>query len=409
MTLQVLEVSDAEHDAFVRDHPRGHLMQTTAWGREKEHTGWTWTRVAVGRAASGGQPDQLTGVALVLLRKTPVLPLALAYCPRGFVLDWADAPTLEVLLREVCRVAKSRGATLLRLDPAVAVGDGPTREALQQKGFVRTDPGDDPAKTLAQPALRMVTDITDLDALHQELPQGTRWSIRKSSKSGLVYESVGRDQIATFHDLLTVTGARDGFGVRSLEYFTTLYDLLHPSDDITISLVRLDPEQAIAAAAGQRAESAGQLTKLLAKLDKYPEQAQKLARQRETLEQSIANAEQQIAEFTALRESSPSGPYLAGSVFATCGTRGSYLYAASADDYRTLRPNYLMVWTLMQRAAAKGVTSFDFGGIDASEGLKEFKRQWNPQRREYVGEFTLRLRPLAGRLVELLVAAYKRR
>ncbi|HQK59272.1 MAG TPA: peptidoglycan bridge formation glycyltransferase FemA/FemB family protein, partial [Dermatophilaceae bacterium] len=116
-----------------------------------------------------------------------------------------------------------------------------------------------------------------------------------------------------------------------------------------------------------------------------------------------------VAEMDAIEAVTPRGPYLAGSVFATCGSRGSYLYAASSNDYRNLRPNYLMVWELMKRASAAGVATFDFGGIDASEGLEEFKRQWNPQRLEYAGEFTLRLRPLAGRLVEALVRVYKNR
>ena len=55
------------------------------------------------------------------------------------------------------------------------------------------------------------------------------------------------------------------------------------------------------------------------------------------------------------------------------------------------------------------MTTFDFGGIDASEGLEEFKRQWNPERREYAGEFTTQLRPLSGRLIDLAVKLYKRR
>ena len=41
MALAALDLTDREHDDFVRDHPNGHLMQTTPWGREKEHTGWT--------------------------------------------------------------------------------------------------------------------------------------------------------------------------------------------------------------------------------------------------------------------------------------------------------------------------------------------------------------------------------
>ncbi len=405
MALAALDLTEREHDDFVRDHPGGHLMQTTPWGREKEHTGWSWRTVAVGRTTAEGR--EVTGAALILFRRTPVLPMALAYCPRGFVVDWSDGESVDALLAEVTRVAKENRGVLLRIDPAVRIDDPDVRPALESRGFTRTDPGDDAARTLAQPALRMVTDISDLEALHASLPQGTRWSIRKSEKSGLVYESVGRDRISAFHDLMRTTGERDGFGIRSLEYFTTLYDVLSPTDDIIVSLVRLDPALAIEGAEKLRAESQKQLDKVRAKQEKYP--SDKLDRQVESLATSISNQDELIARFTAVREEDPRGPYLAGSIFATCGTRGSYLYAASSDEHRNLRPNYLMVWRIMQAAAAKGVTTFDFGGIDASEGLEEFKRQWNPERREYAGEFTTGLRPLSGRLVDLVVRVYKRR
>lgn len=405
MALSTLRLTEREHDDFVREHPNGHLMQTTPWGREKEHTGWTWRTVAVGRTTGDGH--EVTGAALVLFRRTPVLPMALAYCPRGFVVDWSDAESVDALTAEVTRVARESRGVLLRLDPAVRIEDPDVRPALESRGFRRTEAGEDAAKTLAQPALRMVTDISDLEALHKNLPQGTRWSIRKSEKSGLVYESVGRDKIPLFHDLMRTTGERDGFGIRSLEYFTTLYDVLTPTDDIIVSLVRLDPTLAIRSAEKLRAESQKQLDKVREKLEKYP--SEKLDRQVESLTTSIANQDELIATFSALREQDPHGPYLAGSVFATCGTRGSYLYAASSDEHRNLRPNYLMVWRIMQDASARGVTTFDFGGIDASEGLEEFKRQWNPERVEYAGEFTRRLRPLSGRLVDLLVRVYKRR
>ena len=259
MTLSVLRLSNEEHDEFVRQHPNGHLMQMTAWGREKEHTGWTWRTVAV------GTDGQIRGVALILFRRTPMLPMALAYVPRGFVLDWADTEAVDALVAEASRVAKAGRGVLLRLDPAVPVADPHTRAALESRGFVKTDPGDDPAKTLAQPALRMVTDISDLDALHTRLSQGTRWSIRKAAKSGLVYESVGRDKIPAFYELMRTTGERDGFGIRSMEYFTTLWDVLSPTDEIIVSLVRLDPTQAIESAERLRAESSTQLEKARAK------------------------------------------------------------------------------------------------------------------------------------------------
>lgn len=408
MALSTLDLTPREHDDFVRDHPHGHLMQTTPWGREKEHTGWTWRTVAVGRRGAGADgTDEVTGAALILFRRTPVLPMALAYCPRGFVVDWSDGESVDALLAEVTRVAKANRGVLLRIDPAVRIDDPAVRPALESRGFTRTEPGEDAAKTLAQPALRMVTDISDLEALHADLSQGTRQSIRKAEKSGLVYESVGRDKIPAFHDLMRVTGERDGFGIRSLEYFTTLYDVLAPTDDIVVSLVRLDHAAAAESARAKVEESRQQLEKAQEKREKYP--SEKADRKVATLEEAIAKNEASAAEYEASAAEHPGGQYLAGSIFATCGTRGSYLYAASSDEHRNLRPNYLMVWRIMQDAAAKGVTSFDFGGIDASEGLEEFKRQWNPERREYAGEFTTQLRPLAGRLVDLVVRVYKRR
>jgi peptidoglycan pentaglycine glycine transferase (the first glycine) len=408
VALQALSLTEREHDDFVREHPNGHLMQTTPWGKEKEHTGWTWRTVAVGRAGAGPDgADEVTGAALILFRRMPVVPMALAYCPRGFVVDWADGESVDALLAEVTRVAKENRGVLLRIDPAVRIDDPDIRPALESRGFTRTDPGEDAARTLAQPALRMVTDISDLEALHKDLSQGTRQSIRKAEKSGLVYESVGREGIPAFHELMKVTGERDGFGIRSIDYFTTLHDVLSPTDDIVISLVKLDHGAAAQSARAKVEDLRGQLEKARAKREKYP--SEKADRQVAGLEESIAKNEASAAEFEASHAQHPDGQYLAGSVFATCGTRGSYLYAASSDEHRNLRPNYLMVWRIMQDAAAKGVTTFDFGGIDASEGLEEFKRQWNPERREYAGEFTKQLRPLAGRLIDLAVTLYKRR
>lgn len=408
MALSALSLTEREHDDFVRDHPNGHLMQTTPWGKEKEHTGWIWRTVAVGRKGAGTDgADEVTGAALILLRRTPVVPMALAYCPRGFVVDWADNETVDALLAEVTKVAKENRGVLLRIDPAVRIDNPDIRPALESRGFTRTDPGEDAAKTLAQPALRMVTDISDLEALHKDLTQGTRQSIRKAEKSGLVYESVGREGVPAFYELMKTTGARDGFGIRSMEYFTTLYDVLSPTDDIVISLVKLDHGAAAGAARTKVADLRSQLEKAAAKREKYP--SEKADRQVAGLEESIEKNEASVAEFEASHAKHPDGQYLAGSVFATCGTRGSYLYAASSDEHRNLRPNYLMVWQIMQDAAAKGVKTFDFGGIDASEGLEEFKRQWNPERREYAGEFTTQLRPLSGRLIDLAVRVYKRR
>ena len=103
------------------------------------------------------------------------------------MVDWADTESVNALLHEVTRVAKANSAVTLRIDPAVPIDNDFVAPALRSRGFTRTDPGDDAAKALAQPAMRMVTGIGDLDGLLKELPQGTRWSIRKAEKLSLIH------------------------------------------------------------------------------------------------------------------------------------------------------------------------------------------------------------------------------
>ena len=75
MALSTLDLTPSEHDDFVRNHPHGHLMQTTPWGREKELTGWTWRTVAVGRTGADGERE-VTGAALILFDNTRIALLA---------------------------------------------------------------------------------------------------------------------------------------------------------------------------------------------------------------------------------------------------------------------------------------------------------------------------------------------
>jgi lipid II:glycine glycyltransferase (peptidoglycan interpeptide bridge formation enzyme) len=56
-----------------------------------------------------------------------------------------------------------------------------------------------------------------------------------------------------------------------------------------------------------------------------------------------------------------------------------YAFGASDARFLDLRPNHLLLWTALERAAAAGVT-FDLGrAAPEQEGLVEFKRRWGGQ------------------------------
>jgi lipid II:glycine glycyltransferase (peptidoglycan interpeptide bridge formation enzyme) len=53
-----------------------------------------------------------------------------------------------------------------------------------------------------------------------------RYNIRLAEKKGVTVRAW--DDISAFHEMMTVTGGRDNFGVHSKEYYQRAYELFHP-------------------------------------------------------------------------------------------------------------------------------------------------------------------------------------
>lgn len=60
--MKRMNITDQEHDAFVKAHPNGDLLQLTKWGDTKKLTGWYAKRIAV------GENGELKGVGQLLFK-----------------------------------------------------------------------------------------------------------------------------------------------------------------------------------------------------------------------------------------------------------------------------------------------------------------------------------------------------
>ncbi|VDZ18252.1 FmhB protein of FemAB family involved in peptidoglycan interpeptide biosynthesis [Staphylococcus aureus] len=61
--MEKMHITNQEHDAFVKSHPNGDLLQLTKWAETKKLTGWYARRIAVGR------DGEVQGVAQLLFKK----------------------------------------------------------------------------------------------------------------------------------------------------------------------------------------------------------------------------------------------------------------------------------------------------------------------------------------------------
>ncbi len=76
--------------------------------------------------------------------------------------------------------------------------------------------------------------------------------------------------------------------------------------------------------------------------------------------------------FFARHEGTP----LAGIYVFTFGEKYWYMYGASGDEKRNLKPNYLLQWEVMRWAKERGLTHYDMVGVPKLEDLDESSSLW---------------------------------
>ena len=64
------------------------------------------------------------------------------------------------------------------------------------------------------------------DEIFKAFHQKTRYNVRLATKKGVVVKEGTREDLKDFHEIMKVTGKRDDFIIRPLEYFQKMYDEL---------------------------------------------------------------------------------------------------------------------------------------------------------------------------------------
>lgn len=197
-----------EWNAIVTSSPEGHLLQSYQWGELKTSHGWEAERLVA------TAPDGTIAAAQVLWRRTPLGPVG--YIPRGPVVSpKGEAAAFTLLLQEVHRRARARGALFLKIER-----NGPEAGPLTKLGFRHS-------RQTVQPKATIIVDLTQsTETLLSRQHSKTRYNIRLAEKRGVTVRRGERADVAAFARLMAETGTRDGFAVRSATYYRDVLDLL---------------------------------------------------------------------------------------------------------------------------------------------------------------------------------------
>jgi lipid II:glycine glycyltransferase (peptidoglycan interpeptide bridge formation enzyme) len=303
-------IERADWNITIAGLPSPHLLQTWEWGQVKQAYGWQpipqiW-HDPEGRARS----------AAMVLQRTVSRLLRVLYVPRGPLLDWADPVWRTRTLVELEGLARRQRAIFIKIDPEALLGSGvpgsedarenPTGLALQQELAQR---GWRYSSEQVQFRNTVIIDLTEPeDVWLSRLKQKARYNLRLGEKRGVKVRTGTEADLALAYKMYAETSVRDGFLIRSQDYYLTLWKIFLAQ---------------------------GQLEPLIAEVEGQP---------------------------------------VAAIMVFYFGGRAWYLQGMSRDLHRDKMPNYLLQWTAIRQARARGCTSYDLWG--APETFAETDPLW---------------------------------
>ena len=200
------EVSLSTWNKYLEDYPNVHLLQTGEWGELKSAFGWKPVRII---------PDD--GPACqVLFRRLP-LGLTLAYIPKLAFIDQKPVASKK-FWAEVNSVCKRHNAVFLKIEPDAWGDESETWDFEYVNVSLHN----------IQPPRTITVDLCgNEDDILARMKQKTRYNIRLAMKKDVTVRAW--EDLPAFHEMMQITGGRDGFGVHSLDYYRRAYHLFHPT------------------------------------------------------------------------------------------------------------------------------------------------------------------------------------
>ena len=303
-----------------------------------------WTWKAI---ACRGDDGKIKGTVSFLIRKMPGFGRSMMYASRGPVCDIHDYATMDELFAAAKDLAKQFKAYVIKIDPDVPSFETEFADYMKKSGFQIKDGGGEFEAIQPKYVFRLYLNGRSEEELLASFHQKTRYNIRLAERKGVEVRICGKEMIPDFSRLMLETGVRDGFVTRPAEYFSNMLDNLGEHCRLYMAFVGDKP--------------------------------------------------------------------IAGTLAIWYGDKVWYLYGASSNEDRNYMPNYLLQWSMIRWAVEKGSRVYDFRGVpgDVGEdhplyGLVKFKRGFNGDYTEFVGEMDMVLSKFFYRVIEKSQRLYGR-
>lgn len=398
-----IKISSAEElDAY--SEKKGNFFQTSAWSLFKDK----YDHVYITGTDEIGE----TVLSCVLfLIKVKFTPFKLGYTMRGPQCDLSDHDLVEAFTSFLKRYMKENHVVYIAIDPYfnyktdfnVTEQGQQAFDNLRELGYIFNP---DKAHSIQRMTnYRLVWDNTiESDKLEKTIfsnfEKKLQNDINIGYERGLVSEKYHGDEITpdvvdSFFDLLKQTSENKNFGIRSKEYYQSLFRSMKKY--ITLYFYRYDGEKDLEYTLNIIDKVYKDLDAVKAEMDDVnttDQKKERLNNKKKELEKQL-NATKARLEIT---EKNMKIGYLSTYLNIRLGEKSHDFYGANSPVLRELRltSNY---WDMLKDAFASGCSSFDMGGTlrldtedikkDKTYDLYQYKSRYHGVLDEFIGEFYL--------------------
>ncbi len=387
---------------FSSSHKYASFMQTVELGNLKKELGDIVHYV-------GAFKDEKLVAATLILEEKSILGKKTFYAPRGFLIDYEDKELLKYFTEEIKKYIKAHKGFMLTIDPNVIYRVRTSEGEIINNDEDRNDVLINNLKELGYQHFGFNTYLEarqvrweyrlKLDRPYEEISKdfykSTRKNIEACYKKGLLVRKGKIEDLPSMEEIFEKTSKRKDFFYRSLEYYQKMYNHMH--NLMTIYIAYLDPDIYLSHSEDLLKEEEKNNAEIQKKMETCCV-GEKLLHQKEVSDNLITKYKEEVEKAKKFKEEYPDGKDVGVLLSLKSGDEYLTLSSGILEEYKNFTPKYALYDSHIKDAYELGYKYVDFYGItgdfDKSNkyyGIYEFKKGFNGNVVELVGQFSLKV------------------
>jgi peptidoglycan pentaglycine glycine transferase (the second and third glycine) len=396
--MEFVELTDKEYENFVKDHEQESYMQTLDLKQFKNNNNIKCYIVGVKEKKKVLAATLMYSVGIFMKKRR-------FYSSRGFIIDYKNKELLTFFVENLKQYLKKHNAMSITIDPNVIyrvrssngeiIDDNTNDEVIENlKSLGFTHYGFN--KYFETMQVRWVYRLK-LDKPYEELKndfiKSTRKNIEATHNNGVKIRIGTVEDIKSLSKIFKETAERDEFNTKSYEYYKSMFESM--PNQIKVYMAYIDPKLRLELTENKLKEEEKNNEDINRKMQ-TDMVGNKLRTKKEVSDNLIKKYKEEIKETKEMIKENPEGVDIGALISVKSGTDYISLSSGTLTNYKKYYPKYALYDAHIEDAYKMGYKYVNFYGIAGDfnpnnkyYGIYEFKKGFNGNVVEYIGEFTL--------------------